>query len=347
MQTQNTPALGSATDRLVRYADLKPCLNAFVDTRTPGSDAKENFTIVGPGVSENPNQHVHLPEPHGFNIGGARQPPGCLNSQHSHLTAEVFIVHTGQWVFRYGANADEGEVHLAPGDTISIPPFMFRGFENVGEDVGFLFAVLGGDDPGRVTWTPSVFELASQYGLVLLEGGRLVDTAAGDVVPEGAVLEQAPTPQQIAELATPSSDQLAGCVARASALSRDKAVRFDVENVSDVPVIVDLIDDDAVERGRALADTDQDAATDGAIHSWWKHGFGIRRLTLELNATVSPHNSDVPEVLFLHAGALNVTVGGEMLALRPGDTLSLPRSVERLFSNSGSDKASLYLVQGN
>ncbi len=60
--------------RLVRYADLRPCTNAFVDTRTPGSDRKENFTIVGPGVSENPNQHVHIPEPHGFNIGAARQP---------------------------------------------------------------------------------------------------------------------------------------------------------------------------------------------------------------------------------------------------------------------------------
>ena len=69
--------------RVVRYADLKPCTNAFVDTRTPGSDRKENFTIIGPGVSENPNQHVHVPEPHGFNIGAARQPGGCLTSQHS------------------------------------------------------------------------------------------------------------------------------------------------------------------------------------------------------------------------------------------------------------------------
>ena len=63
-------------ERLVRYIDLIPCYNAFIDCRTPGSEAKENFTIIGPGVSENPHQHVHIPEPHGFNIGGARQPPG-------------------------------------------------------------------------------------------------------------------------------------------------------------------------------------------------------------------------------------------------------------------------------
>ena len=65
--------------RVVRYGDLVPCTNAFIDTRTPGSDAKENFTIIGPGVAENPEQHVHITEAHGFNVGGARQPPRCIN----------------------------------------------------------------------------------------------------------------------------------------------------------------------------------------------------------------------------------------------------------------------------
>ena len=39
-------------NRAVRYQDLKPCTNAFIDTRSPGSDKKENFTIIGPGVAE-------------------------------------------------------------------------------------------------------------------------------------------------------------------------------------------------------------------------------------------------------------------------------------------------------
>ncbi|MDP6881851.1 MAG: cupin domain-containing protein, partial [Alteromonas macleodii] len=62
------------SERLVRYEELIPCRNAFIDTRSPGSDQKENFTIIGPGVAENPDQHVHIAIPHGFNIGGARQP---------------------------------------------------------------------------------------------------------------------------------------------------------------------------------------------------------------------------------------------------------------------------------
>ena len=47
---------------VVRYGDLKPCRTAFIDAHTPGSDRKENFTIVGAGVSEAADQHVHVRE---------------------------------------------------------------------------------------------------------------------------------------------------------------------------------------------------------------------------------------------------------------------------------------------
>ena len=47
-------------DRLVRFGELVPCKTAFIDAHTPGSNLKENFTIIGAGVSENPDQHVHI-----------------------------------------------------------------------------------------------------------------------------------------------------------------------------------------------------------------------------------------------------------------------------------------------
>ena len=137
------------SSRLVRYSDLRPCTTAFIDTHSPGSDKKENFTIIGPGVAENPDQFVHINIPHGFNIGAARQPAGCINSQHSHETAEVFVVHTGRWKFSLGETATDGDIELGPGDSISIPIHVFRGFTNVGDGPGFLFAVLGEDNPGR------------------------------------------------------------------------------------------------------------------------------------------------------------------------------------------------------
>ena len=193
-------------DRVVRYADLEPCYDAFVDCRTPGSEAKENFTIIGPGVSENPAQHVHIAEPHGFNIGGARQPPGCVNSQHSHNTAEVFVVHSGTWRFDLGEHGDDAQIVLYPGDTISLPTGMFRGFTNVGEDTGFLWAVLGGDNPGRVLWAPKVFEMAKDFGLVLLENGSLVNTKAGEMLPPDIAPMPPTSPDQVAALTRAKPD---------------------------------------------------------------------------------------------------------------------------------------------
>ena len=69
----------SMDGRIVRYGELKPCKTAFIDAHTPGSDQKENFTIIGGGVSESADQHVHISIPHGFNIGAAGQPPKCRN----------------------------------------------------------------------------------------------------------------------------------------------------------------------------------------------------------------------------------------------------------------------------
>ena len=203
--------------RVVRYADLRPCYNAFIDTRTPGSEAKENFTIIGPGVSENPDQHVHIAEAHGFNIGGARQPPHCVNSQHSHDTAEVFVAHTGTWRFDLGEHGDDAQVVLHPGDTISLPVKMFRGFTNVGDDIGYLWAVLGQDNPGRVTWAPQVFEMAKNYGLVLLESGRLIDTAKGEAVPEGARPMPVTSGEQVAALRRYNQAEAERLVVRAEA----------------------------------------------------------------------------------------------------------------------------------
>ena len=177
----------------VRFNELVPCRTAFVDTHNPGTEGKETFTIIGGGGSENPDQYVHIEETPGFNIGGARQPAGCTNSLHSHRTAEVFIIHTVSWRMFWGLEGDDGEVVLNPGDLISLPTHMFRGFENVTPvnatnetGSGFIFSVLGGDDSGGgVVWAPEVLEEASNHGLTLLESGQLVNTREGEEIPEG------------------------------------------------------------------------------------------------------------------------------------------------------------------
>ena len=171
-------------NRLVRYGELIPCKTAFIDTHTPGSDQKENFTIIGSGVSENPEQHVHISIPHGFNIGAAGQPPKCNNSLHSHRTAEVFFVLSGRWRFFWGRYGNAGEVILEKGDIFNIPTGIFRGFENIGETYGMLMAILGGDDAGGgVIWAPEVLLEAKKHGLILSEKGKIYDTLKDQQIP--------------------------------------------------------------------------------------------------------------------------------------------------------------------
>lgn len=320
----------SLTQRLVRYADLKPCTNAFIDTRSPGSDKKENFTVIGPGVAENPDQHVHISIPHGFNIGGARQPPGCLNSQHSHLTEEVFVVHSGSWAFIAGVNADDGKIELQPGDIISIPMDIFRGFENVGDDLGYLHAVLGGDDPGRVLWAPSVFKMAEEYGLVLLENGKLVDTTLGETVPEGVAPMPVTSAEQIAEHRVVSSEAMNDIIIRTQDFAWSKSTvlsQFDgVEEVG-------LVGGESPEEGIP------------ASKLGWSHGFVVRGLRFTAGAAIPTHTRAEEEVIFIQQGELTVEVEGEQLTLTAGDNFTTPIGAKRRFVNSGSDNCVAYVTR--
>ena len=168
---------------IVRYGNLRPCKAAFIDAHTPGSDKKENFAIIGGGVAESTDQHVHIKATPGFNIGAAGQPPKCLNSLHAHRTAEVFFVLKGRWRFFWGCWGDAGEVVLEEGDIFNIPTGVFRGFENVGTDYGMMMSILGGNDAGGgVIWAPQVIKAARDYGLILGENGSLYEQPLPDGV---------------------------------------------------------------------------------------------------------------------------------------------------------------------
>jgi quercetin dioxygenase-like cupin family protein len=319
-------------DRLVRYADLKPCYTAFIDTRTPGSDRKENFTVIGPGVAENPDQHVHIRIPHGFNIGGARQPPGCLNSQHSHLTNEVFVVHSGRWAFRSGVDALDGEVVLQAGDVISLPTDVFRGFENVGDDIGYLYAILGGDDPGRVLWAPQVFDLAQDYGLLLMEDGSLVDTTAGESAPGDLQPMPKTTAEQVAAHQVVDSPGLENIVIRVpdfrwradTALSR-------FEGIEEVPLLGPANEAELLPEGQLA----------------WAHEFVLRALRLAPGARIPGHRRAEEEVLFVQQGRLAVSVDGESLELGVGDTFTTPIGSDRVFANAGAEPCIVYVTRRN
>jgi len=319
------------SERLVRYDDLIPCKNAFIDTRSPGSDQKENFTIIGPGVAENPNQHIHISIAHGFNIGGARQPAGCLNSQHSHLTEEIFVVHSGSWAFYTGVDGNDAKVTLNEGDIISIPMDIFRGFENVGDGIGYLYAVLGSDDPGRVLWAPQVFDMAKEFGLILLENGSLVDTTLNEKIPDSVQPMAKTTPEQIAQHRVITDDDLAKTVIRTSEFNWCKnSYLSQFEGVFEAPLV-----------GKLNAESLIKAQLN------WSHGFNISALKLMPNSSIPLHQRFEEEVIFVQQGSLKVDLVSEQIILNKGDTFSVPINQLRKYSHESGDECIVYITRRN
>lgn len=324
--------LAEMSARLVRYADLIPCRTAFLDTKTPGSTEKENFTIIGAGVSENADQHVHINQKHGFNIGGARQPFGCVNSQHSHDTAEVFMIHSGRWRLLFGPNKEDGTLEIGPGDVASVPIHMFRGFEKVDEGIGFLFTVLGEDDPGKVTWAPAVFEAAADHGLKLTKGGRLIDTSSGNYALKDVDLKDVLNDTALSDLKTPPLEKLAECVvAYGDAIANPRSP---------------LAGDGVAEAGIIVPKQTRDGFAPGPITGWWPQDFNLRQLTLQTGAYVRPHVRHEAEVLIVQEGTFEVRWGEEALTLGAGDTLSVPVGLVRSFRNTASVPAVVFVTRG-
>ncbi|MBO6637774.1 MAG: cupin domain-containing protein [Roseitalea sp.] len=301
--------------RIVRYGDLVPCKTAFIDAHTPGSDQKENFTIIGGGVSESPDQHVHIKDTPGFNIGAAGQPPKCRNSLHSHRTAEVFFVLKGRWRFFWGRWGNAGEVVLEEGDIFNIPTGIFRGFENIGTDYGMIMAILGGDDAGGgVIWAPQVIEDARDHGLVLAETGRLYDTKKGGALPDGVAPMPLLTDEELKAYPEPSAaDVIPGFVARYWDL---------MALASGAPAKV--IGPDAMLKDRPGFEVD----------------FITRGSIAGDAATTDRH-----EVLMPVRGHWTLTVDGVSTVLNPGDTCAVPPGSARALAPAMTGEASLYRIR--
>lgn len=303
--------------RIVRHGELVPCRTAFIDTHTPGSDQKENFTIIGGGVSESADQHVHIVDTPGFNIGAAGQPPHCRNSLHSHRTAEVFAVLRGRWRFFWGRWGDAGDVILNEGDVINIPTGIFRGFQNVGTCHGMLLAILGGDDAGGgVIWAPQVIKDAADHGLVLAETGKLYDTKRGESLPEGVNRMPLLTELELAAFPEPTAlDVVPRFVARQAdmqAISRGKPAR--------------VIGEDAM-----LVD---------------RPGFALDFLSHHTecgNSYVCEHC----EVFMVTEGHWRLAAGKDVDILAPGDICLVPPSIERAIAPAVSGEAGVLRVRGN
>jgi mannose-6-phosphate isomerase-like protein (cupin superfamily) len=301
--------------RIVRYGDLRPCRTAFIDAHTPGSNQKENFTIIGAGVSENPEQHVHILDRPGFNIGAAGQPPKCRNSLHSHRTAEVFFALKGRWRFFWGRWGKAGEVILEEGDIINIPTGIFRAFENVGTDYGMAMAILGGNDAGGgVIWAPQVITDAKDFGLVLGKNGKIYDTNKDQKLPDGVPPMPLLTDEELQAFPEPTTHDV---------------VPNHVARYWDMVALADRQPAKVIGPDAMLRD---------------KPGFEVDFVTRG-SLPETPHATPRHEVLMVMRGHWKIMWDGHEKTLAAGDTCAVPPNLSHTLVPSMTGEASLFRVR--
>lgn len=320
--------------RIIEPSDFVADTAAFIDVRLPRSAGKASYSFIGPGVSQNADQTVNLMEPHGFNVGAASMPYGCINNQHLHFTAEVFICTSGRWRFNVGIDADQ-HVEVGADTVFSAPTWVFRGFENVGGDDGWLFTVLGGDDTGGILWSPSVLRAAAQTGLYLSRDLAIRDARRGDPIDD---VIQPLTSEQLASVRKVTATDLAARVVEPEMLRwSDRALLSQVlagNNSFLAPVIGFGMTEDRDQVAPIVA----------------PHGFSVEWLCVEPGSSVGTHRHDVAQVLFLVHGDWEVSLnrGGDTLAAHPatGSVVSVPAGAWRNFTNVGTTAARAIIVNG-
>ena len=71
----------------------------------------------------------------------------------------------------------------------------------------------------------------------------------------------------------------------------------------------------------------------------------MRALKLAPESLVPEHSRQEEEVIFVQQGVFNVTVDGEALELRQGDTFTTPVGSKRSFSNQGKSDCIVYITR--
>lgn len=322
-----------ASNRHIKRNDYTSCTVAFIDCKTPGSELKENYSIIGPGVTSSAEQVINLPEPHGFNIGAAAMPHGITNNLHVHFTAEVFIVHQGEWTFRWGSRGENTWVGRE-GDILSVPTWMFRGFTNTGPDNGWLFTVLGGDNTGGVIFHPDIIREAANYGLYISTQNTLIDTSSGHAVPTADQTTPPMPDEHVRQLRTMTPEQM--------------LQRLVTESQRDFkPGFIDAtLPDCGVELAPVIgAGISQNREHQAPIQT--PHGFSIEWLRMQPGQVLSAHTLNEKAVLIMRSGSIRLHLNDKCnvtIDLAPWETYSIPAGIVRSIETLGGEVAEALLV---
>ena len=320
--------------RVIEPSEFVPDTEAFIDVRLPRSRGKASYSLIGGGVSQNSGQSVNLTEPHGFCIGAASMPHGTVNNPHLHYTAEVFICTRGRWRMTIGQRGEQ-TLEIGPGTVFSVPTWVFRGFENIGSDDGWLFTVLGGDDTGGIIWAPDVLRQAAETGLYLASDHTVLDRANGQSVDDAIV--------------PLADDEFESVDSYSNSQLRSRAIGLEALDWSRRSLLSSVLAGHASALAQVIGfGMSEDRRQSPAI--WNPHGFSIEWLSVPAGSRVGLHRLDVSQVLLLSQGDWEISFNRgdatESTRPPPETVVSVPAGAWRDFANTGSGDATALVVCG-
>lgn len=327
-------------ERYIPFAGLRYTTEAFIDYAIEECSPKYNYALIGPGVSQNPNQPVSLREPHGFQLGGVSMPHGKINPPHMHFTCEVFMCYRGDWRVMWGFNPDEKHTHISEGDVVSVPTWIYRAFRNIGVDDGFMFTGLGRDDTGGILWGPSTLEAAQKQGVYLTEDYRMIDTRRGQSLPDDTRLLQPMTADEIAQLQDWGPEAMSHRVVRFADLRWSAQALLDSVlpgHGAQMAPVVGL----GMDQGRAVIPPVTNA-----------HGMSIEWLRIPAGGQVGWHRLARKQAVVLKQGAVHLQVRADdglyeqtlQGTATAWDAYALPEGHWRSLHNPGTQDALMLLL---
>jgi quercetin dioxygenase-like cupin family protein len=338
-------------ERFIPFSSLRYSTDAFIDYRIPGCGPKKNYALIGPGVSQNPNQPVSLREKHGFQVGGVAMGPGIINPPHMHFTAEVFICTRGNWQLHWGFNPERLELPIGEGDIASIPTWIYRGFQSQGTNEGgegFMFTALGQDDTGGILWGSATLDAARAQGVHLTEDYQIIDEHLGGQWQADMKRLQPMTPDEVGQLRTWSPAQM-----------RQRVVKFSELDWSDRA----LLDAPLAGCGAQMAPVighGMSAERNHLAPIMNAHGFSIEWLKVPPGGSVSLHQLAAKQVLAVYRGSIEIYVQNQpstriesaQIAIKiianSQDSYAMPADVWRSYRNNGNaDAVVLVMTPGD
>ena len=246
------------------------------------------------------------------------------------------MIQRGTWTFRWGADGKDGEIQGGPGDVVSVPTWIFRGFTNTGAEDGWIFTALGGDDTGGIIWHPSILDSAAQYGLLLTRDNMLVDTDAGGPRPAADALMPALSREQISTLPRYTEAEMARRVVKAEARAWSGRALLDSclpGHASELAPVV----------GHGMTQDREHAAPIGN-----PHGFSIEWLRLPPGNRVGRHRLAEKQVVIVFSGALDIVLNepGQETVMRAeaGECFSTPGGAWRSLVAAGDGPVEAALI---